>query len=480
MPGRLITTTLVLSLLLGVSFPLLGATPQFKNQTVLVLPIRELAHSCDELFSPHPPASGNAVQLGRILQQQVAQTQYTKTISYSEFRSDLAGSASYKEKLVLGRERYLLAKELYRELRQTEAEDNLLRSIRFLQQIFYELVEPEAFAEIYLLLGVTRMELGRNAEAHLAFKKAMFLNPRLPIQRGYYPEPVEQALTIACEDSRRSVGTISYEDVDRALHFMKSWKIDAIVISILSQQGGKTALFLGVLDQKSRSVVFRETIPLAGSMEVDEAQISRAVGRWNACTARQSIQPRLEERHRYVFSAAYQQMAYLSYPTRSILNTTGFSFESGFFLLRNFALVAKAQFTSSLPDRFGDMLSPLTSFRLILGPAFSVSGNWWRLYVVPGAEVHMLGAFSTSSDPDCKFYNKDSDGFAAMCPDGQIKKYPVTFLGGVNVSLGAQFFFSNRLFLSTALSISTYFMPFDRSIEMNFPVAIEAGGGIAF
>ena len=181
-----------------------------------------------------------------------------------------------------------------------------------------------------------------------------------------------------------------------------------------------------------------------------------------------------------MLSAAYQHLSYLTYPTRGMLHTMGFSFEGDLFFLDSFALVGKMQLMSSMSDRFHDMLDGFTSVRLIFGPAFSVSGSWWRLYLVPGAEAHYIGPFSVTRDSDCKHFLPDSDGYKAKCEAGNINDVEARVVGGINVYMGSQFFFANKLFLGLGASISTYFVPFSQSFEMNFPVSGEIGGGIAF
>ena len=157
----------------------------------------------------------------------------------------------------------------------------------------------------------------------------------------------------------------------------------------------------------------------------------------------------------------------------------GISLDAAYFFRPSFALIGRAQAMSSLPDRLNDMLDGFTSARVIFGPAFSVSGTWWRLFIVPGAEFHYMGSFKVSRDPDCKLFKPGSNGYA-QCDEGAVKHFPVDFLAGMNVYIGSQFFVSKDLFLGAGASVSTYFAPFDRSFELNFPIAVEAGGGIAF
>ena len=239
-------------------------------------------------------------------------------------------------------------------------------------------------------------------------------------------------------------------------------------------------LGVGVMESSSKSVAFQDRFSLTGDGERDSEQVSRLVSRWAGCTTFAAAKTEEPAFKSVLFGASYQQMAWVTNPTRSLLHSWGFSFSGGAYLVPSLALMGKLQFISSLPDTYGDLLDDLRSVRLMLGPAFAVGGEWWRLYIVPSAEAHLLAAFRTSRNPDCKFFLSDSAGFESNCRATDITEFPLTLQGGLNLALGGQLYFANLLFLDATFSVSTYFFPFDRSIDMNFPVALELGGGIAF
>ncbi len=488
MPGvvgiRLASLTLAamfIVVLLGAGRQARAELPRRKTKRVAVLPPRVLTSGCYQLFSNEKSDLGWARRLtGKVAESLAGQTDI-KVREFVSLRGKVSGKSSYRDKMVVGRERYLLGKELYRDLRQNEAEESLRRSVDLLDSVFYDVVEPEEHSDVLLLLGVTLMEGGRTAQAHGAFKRALSLYPTMRIPKGHYAEPIEKALLVACVDLRQSMEKeIPLSNVERTVAFMSKHKLDSLFFPVFIKENGKKTMLLVVFERTTRSLAFRDEIPVADEEADTLARIDRSVSRWATCTPFKSPTRRVEERHRYVLSAAYQHLAYLVYPTRSLLHTMGFSFEGDFFFLDSFALVGKMQLMSSMPDRFNDMLEGFTSARLIFGPAFSVSGTWWRLYVVPGAELHYIGSFSVTRDADCKHFLNDSPGYQTMCKPENIKEFPVEFLGGINVYMGSQFFFANKLFLGLGASVSTYFVPFNRSFDMNFPVSAEIGGGIAF
>ncbi len=454
--------------------------PLRRKKAVAILPLKRFDHPCSHLFASGQESEPFARNVHRWLEEELNRQEDLTVIPPAQLWSRITGRTDYREKVILGRERFMLGKEFYRDLRQADAEAHLARSIELLDAIYYDVVEPEAMAEIQLLLGVTLIEEGRAAQAHLALKRSLLLAPASRFPAGYYPQPVEQALTVACEDLRQSLEReVPLLTVERTSKLLADLKLDALFFPLLVSGDEGVELVLVAFEKQARSAVLREVFPKEDEAHTRE-RVSRAVSRFAACTPYENIPRKVEERHSFLFAAKYENLLYLVQPVRSPLLAMGFSFEAGHFFLKSFALVGKLQVFSSLKDRFDDLLSGFTSARLILGPAFSVSGDWWRLYVVPGAEFHYMGSFSVSRDPDCKFFLSDSPGRETTCPSSSVKRFPVDFVAGVNVFLGSQFFFADQLFLDMGASVSTYFAPFDRSFDMNFPLTFELGGGVVF
>jgi len=449
---------------------------------ILVLPASDLGRPCASLCE-RSAAERQAIgrELARFVEQRLAVHSDIRVLKWPEVRSRITSRGSYREKMVIGRERFLLGKELYEDLRQKEAEDNLRKSVELLEDVHYDLVEPEAFSQILMLLGVTLIEEGMEAAALVPFRKALLIHPDASDFKGYYPKPMEDALTLACEDIGQAVPP---PNTARYVALMQQNGIDARChLTVAAAAEGELELVLVALDKTTETVSIEERMSLKGSedsMAAAREEIDRILGRWVACVPWRFEPPVLEAKRSVLFSANFQNLAFLSHPIRSTLTAMGFSFDSAFIVFQSFAIGAKFQLLSSTSDRYGDVIDGFTSARVIVGPAFAMSGQWWRIYVLPGLELHYLGSFTTARDPDCKFFLPDSEGNKLMCDTSRSKYYPVDFLGGVNVSLGSQFFVASRLFLNVSTSISTYFAPFDRSFEMNFPVSLEVGRGVAF
>lgn len=453
--------------------------PARKARRVAIWPTHHLDAPCAQLFSPGSRHAAQRRFVVRSLRAALKQSFDVKLIPAHDVRRSVTRTDRYKDKVGLGRERYHMGHEYYRDLRQPEAAESLTKAIETLDGIYYDAAEPQAFSEILFLLGITLVEEGQAAQAHQAFKRALFLSPLTTFSPGFHPRPVEQAMSVACEDLQKSLEKeLPLGTQERTFTFMRKQKLDVLFYPLIVREEDASVLLLIAWDGKAKNVVLRERIVLDDEAAAAEA-IDRAVSRWAACTPFENVRRRVEERHKWVFSANYQHLLFLQQPLRNPLFMMGFSFDGAHFFRRSFALLVKAQFLSSLPDAFEDLVGGFTSTRLTVGPAFSISGNSWRLFVAPSLEFHYMGSFSVTRDPNCKHYLAESPG-ADLCPPEAVKKFPVDFLAGVNVYMGAQFFVADEMFLGAGASISTYFAPFDRTFEMNFPVAVEAGGGVAF
>jgi len=449
-------------------------------KSVAVLPVRNLESPCKNIFVSGEPERVGASKLGAAVEASLSTHDDLKLVPFVTLRNKLAGTTAYKDRLVVGRERYLMGKELYNDLRQPEAEDSLRRALDLLESVYYDLVEPDAFSEILMLLAVTLVEEGKSAQALAAFKRTVLLHPNLRLPAGYHPKSVEESLILACEDVRQSLEReIPLAGADRTQDLMDRHGVDVLVLPLLTSVEDRRVLVLVLFERGQLSVSFREEVPVTDDATT-AAGIDAAISRWAACTPFKRVKHGVEETHSFVLSAAYDHMLYLLFPTRTPVQSVGFSFETGYFFVPSFAIMGRFQLMYSVKDRYEDMYEEFTSARAIIGPAFSLSGTWWRVFVTPGVELNYVGSFSVTSDPDCKFFADGSDGYKANCDPDRIDNYPLQILGGVNVYLGSQFFFSNQLFLSAGASVSTYVMPFDRSIEVNFPISGEIGGGVAF
>jgi len=458
-----------------------------KPKKVLVLQPRVLPPSCDQLFAPQPHDVTRWNRMHKALETALGTYEDVVVLSFGEFRSNMGKRDDYREKSVLGREFFLLGQEEYKELRQAEAQRHLQRSVNLLDSVLYEFVEPEALSQILLLLGVTQVEVGEMGQAHINLRRALSIWPQTSVVKGYYPTAVERAISTACEDLLHTHATNPTVLWESAAAIFQITKADTLFVILPGRNPGSDADSVGhqfelvAVDREPRAITFRDSLTLTPDPTQDQQLMSASASRWAACTPFSTLQTATtKEARSWTLAGAYQQMAYMATPTRDPIFNWGFSFSGSHFFLPTFGIMGKLQFFSSVPDRYGDLLDEIRSVRLVAGPAFALSGDWWRLFVLTAAEAHTFGSFRTSRDPDCKFYQPDSPGYNAMCEPSRINQFDFAVQGGFYLALGSQLYFANQLFIEVSASFSAYFLPINRSLELNFPVGLEVGGGISF
>jgi hypothetical protein len=107
--------------------------------------------------------------------------------------------------------------------------------------------------------------------------------------------------------------------------------------------------------------------------------------------------------------------------------------------------------------------------------SFAVTGEWWRMYVRLGFDVHIPGTFTITTNPHCKFF-----GAGDKECTGEVFHLGADTTMGPNASFGAQFFVGRDLYILVRTSSSTYVIPLDRSAVLNHPFGIETGIGYTF
>lgn len=286
MPGTIIHKALLATLavwLFGTSPVLAQELPHRKAKRVAVLPVQRLDIPCDRLFTPEQREDFDGRAIERSIQDSLARLPDVKLLSNQELRKRITGVPRYRDQVVIGRERYLMGHEYYRDLRQQDAETSLQKSTAILENIYYDIVEPHAFSQVLFLLGITLVEVSKAADAHQIFKRALMLSPSTSFTPGYHPQPVEQAMSVACEDLRRSTAReIPLTSIERTVRFMKHNKLSTLVYPVLIKEKDEHELLLIVFERSSRTVTFRQRLPMTDKKSNRE-RISRAISGWAAC-----------------------------------------------------------------------------------------------------------------------------------------------------------------------------------------------------
>lgn len=96
-----------------------------------------------------------------------------------------------------------------------------------------------------------------------------------------------------------------------------------------------------------------------------------------------------------------------------------------------------------------------------------------RWFFRPGVDIHALGQFVASTDPDCKLFGRDHP----LCSSDSVLDLEQSVLIGVNLAAGGHLSLGRNFFFSLQSGLSVYFLPLDGTDRLNYPLSAELGFG---
>jgi hypothetical protein len=448
-------------------------------KTLAILPLKDYTGTPEDLFRGElrDPTRARADELLGAFVRALEEGGPVKILKGADLRRRASLRKGYSQQLEVARERFDLGREAFLALRQQEASRHLERASELLAGVFGGLTELEMSASVLELQGVALVELGLHGQAHMIFRKLFEVQPERRFPRGYYPEAVEKALVSAYADVQ--AGVVQGRGVSggpTARDFRRELKVDTILVPMLLQREGGPTLELLALGGEQAFVEWVGVIPLGeGAQELASA----AAYRWLSCTAFSLRKlPSEGARGRHLLAASYQQTVFPQTPTRDPILASGAALDYAYHVSGPLSLTFRGQVFSSLQDQNQrDLLRGFSGIQTNLGVSLAWGGRWWQAYTGFAAAVQALGTFTTSQDPDCKFFPSGSAAYNERCGAGDLKHWPSETSVGAEARLGFRVFPSRRLFLETGVSFTMLAWPFDRFIELNFPMAASLGVG---
>jgi hypothetical protein len=448
-------------------------------KTVALLPLKDYSGPAEYLFRPEMrnPTRAKADELLGVFARALEEGAPVKLLKGAELRRRATQRKGYNEQLELARERYDLGRDAFLALRQEEASRHLERASQLLRAVFGGLSEQELTATVMELHGVALVELGLHGQAHMVFRMLFEFQPERRFAPSYYPEAVQKALVSAYNDVQTSAAQgRSFAGGAVAVNFRRELKLDAILVPVLLQREGGPTLEIIALGGEQAFVEWVGVIPLG-----DEArpQASAAAYRWLSCTtfAQRKLPPK-DLHGRHLLAASFQQIIFPQTPTRDPIFAPGAAMDYAYHISGPLSLALRTQVFSSLQDQSRrDLVKGFSGIQTDLGVTLAWGGRWWQAYTGFAAAIQVLGTFTTSKDPDCKFFPEGSAAYQERCGAGDIKRWPSETSVGAEARLGFRLYPSRRLFLDTGVSFTMLAWPFDRFIELNFPMAASIGVG---
>lgn len=452
---------------------------------VAVLPLRDYAITPAELLAS--TESADRVNRRRVLER--TERALTDTLrgdarvtllTMDDLRRALDTNSRYEQGKEVTTGFLGIGREFYDALSHDRAAENLLKAQASGQALYQDVIEPDMVADIELLLGLTWLESGRTAEAHIAFKRLFALRPTIRFQKGYHSPRAERAFESALTDFAATAARDLPVDLERLEALLAEVNADLVVTGQLVPTDEGVAFLLVVYDRRSRSFAVREELPIEGS-PADAERLDRTLTAWLTCGEVPVVGERQAPVERPLHPGVYIDTSfahafYVENPARKQFHNLGFTINASGRIKDNLDLFAKVGLYTSLPDPLQDLQTTLNSFRLVAGAGFTFGNDFIRGYVHPGMDLHYLGDFEVITDPGCKFWGRADP----KCNTASITAFKAALLFGVNVAAGLDLMLTDEVFLTVQANFTLYFPFSDASSDLNYLTGYEAGAGIHF
>lgn len=366
--------------------------------------------------------------------------------------------------------------ERYRDIRLEEAIEVLEAAIGQAEESCADVFNPSLVSDLYLYLGLCRLETGNPDLAHVALKNMFLLAPSRKFRAGWFPEREQRALRAAALDFAESPPRENPLDTtERMAGFLVAQKVDALMYMYLwpGADGGtvlETRVFERVTGADDRIGVSRDSREWAGAESA-----SAAVSSWLACADLPSRVDTIRRLPRLFLDTAFSYSMFAAdNTTRTGFHNLGLSVGLAYQIQPGLDTFMKVNIYNSLEDRFGDLLDDFWSLRTSIGVGYSAVFSWGRVFTHFGFEMNYLSRFRSSTDPRCKLWPDDPD----LCGTSDVSE--PSFLFGAMGMVGVNVFLSRSVFLTIQVGFSGYFVASEELLDLNLPWVTEVGFGYAF
>ncbi len=457
--------------------------PGPRNRRVAVLPVLNFSVNAEGIW--HSPNAAPPVEeaLQRYLLKRLAVEPYLDVVPPEQVLARINGLGElHKGKLQLGLERMALGMAQYKALHVTNAIEHLERAQAALAEAYHDIVDPRTMANLALTLAQCYLEEDKLHETHVHLKDMFRREPSRRFKRGFYSAKFEQALRAAVTDF---IATYPKENPlqtpARLDRFMRDIDVDALVFAYLEPSATGNQVRILVHDRHSRNVSLRSSF-ISTDQSADLDRIDRFVSRWITCLPPQIEGPKPPEKRISEFfldtSFSYNVFGTLfggQRLTSSPFHNLGMGVNAEWQFLSGLGTFLQVTMLISTQDPERDLTDSFPSLRLLLGMSYAYRGAWWRVFTRFGLESHfLLGDFTVTRDPWCKWQESHPE-----CNLNFETTYSAQYMLGFHAALGAQFFVTRQIYLTTRAGVTAYIVPNDR-VDLNFPIIAELGLGYNF
>ncbi|MEY3014159.1 MAG: hypothetical protein RIT45_2894 [Pseudomonadota bacterium] len=455
------------------------ADAQKRPRRIALLPVKSVLGKVSDLFAPERSPEHLSLVAG--VEASVADALrghgFVQLLDPAGVRARLSDDHSARTAGRLAAERYRLGLEYYLGLAPARAVESLRRAVALYQEIFQEIVATKPIADAAFMLGVSLVDAGNAVAAHVALKDAFALQPERRFRPRFFGPQVEAALSSALAD-HLSTGNHSrpYGEHERMLALARRLNVDAIVtVAVVRDEQGALEVRLAAWRRERQGFEAEARFPLAAL----EGQLEPFVSRWLACVpvaqTGGAVQNRRRQRPVWMDTSASYAL-YLRQPTRLSFHSLGFAAGVAVELRPNFEWFARVNMYTSLSDPYRDLLHAFNSVRAVAGVGFAIERGPLRFVLQPGLDLHVLGSFIATTDPNCKLFGERHP----LCNNATVSNLEADVLVGLNIATVGIWELGRRFLLIGRASVSTYFLPLDGTDRLNFPISAELGLGYRF
>lgn len=443
-----------------------------------VLPFRVHVAQTATLFQPDAPraVAADAEALAAVVERTLQRQHQVSVRGVSAVRQrldELPGAGSQR---TVAEQHYRLGLELYLNLSTARSAQALQKAVQIYRGIWQDVVEPRPFADAQFMLGVALVDLERGAEGHLALKDGFLLQPERRFRARFFPPAVEQALTAALIDLQATLDPAHpYGDHARLAQLARALDSRWLVTGVIVQRGADAPLLhLAVYSAQRRTLEGELTLPLSRATDSPDGALDAFFSRLLACVPQQPrlAAPAVKAPALHLETAA-AYAPFLRQPTRATFHSAGFAAGAAGSIRESLEWHARMELYTSVADPYRDLLFSFNSLRLRGGVGFGFETGPVHWFLRPGLDLHLLGQFVASTDPDCKLFGRDHP----LCDPRTVLDLEQSLLVGINLAGGARVPLGRGFFASLQSSISSYFLPLDGTDRLNFPLSAELGFG---
>jgi hypothetical protein len=450
-----------------------------RARRVAILPLKSALGRVSELFAPERPPQHLAT-VSRLEAELVAQLRaipYVVVVPPAAVATALGEDHSARATQRLATERYRLGLEYYLGLSPNRAVESLRRAVALFTEIYQDLIGAKALADARFMYGVALVDAGEAVAAHVALKDAFAVQPERRFRPRFFGPQVEAALSAALADFL-STGNHArpYGDQRRMAALARRLEVDAIVTAaVVRGSDDKLSVLVAMWRRDRQGFEADVALPVDGFAAALEPFLSRAMACFPITTTTASSQ-RTGRQSRLWMDTSASYALYLRQPTRLSFHSLGFGAGLALRSRPGLEFFGRLNMYTSLSDPYRDLLHTFNSVRLVAGVGFVIERGRLRLMLQPAFDVHLLGSFIATTDPECKLFGDDH----RLCSKSTVSNLEADVLVGLNLAGVATWELGRRFLIVARVSGSTYFLPLDGTDRLNYPVSTELGLGYRF